>query len=72
MAHIRLNISGMQGPAGQERVERALRDLPGVWAAVVCLDQNYADVEYMDDYGPSTDDLVTALADAGYTARIGG
>jgi len=72
MAHIRLNISGLKNRDGQDRIERALRDLPGVWAAVVCLDQSYADVEYMDDYGPSTDDLVTAIADAGFTARIGG
>jgi len=72
MAHLRLNISGVQGVAAQEKVERALRSLPGVWTAVVCLDQGYADVEYVDDYGPTPDDMLGAIARAGYLARVGG
>ena len=48
MAHLRINISGMTGPACQAKIERALLTLPGMWAAVVCLDQGYADIEYAD------------------------
>ena len=72
MAHLRLNITGMTGPACQARIERALLQLPGMWSAVICLDQGYADVEYADDLGPSPEDVVGAVRGAGYGARIGG
>lgn len=72
MAHLRLNIIGMTGPACQEKIERALCDVPGVWVAVICLDQGYGDVEYADDNGPSSAQLIDAVGQAGYSARIGG
>jgi copper chaperone CopZ len=72
MAHMRLNISGMRGVPCQEKVERALKGLPGVWAAVVCLDQGYVDVEYQDDYGPATEEMIAVVKEAGYGARVGG
>jgi P-type Cu+ transporter len=72
MAHLRLNIDGMKGPACQQKIERALRGVPGVWAAVICLAQEYGDVEYTDDNGPSVTQLVDAVSRAGYSAKIGG
>lgn len=72
MAHLRLNISGMTDPTCQARIERALLQLPGMWSAVICLDQGYADIEYADDVGPSPDEVVEAVRGAGYGARIGG
>ena len=72
MAHLRLNVSGMKGPACQKKIEQALLQLPGMWVAVVCLDDGYLDVEYADDNGPTVEDLLGAIARAGYSARLGG
>ncbi len=72
MAHLRLNLMGMTGPACQAKVERELQRLPRVWAAVTCLDQGYADVEYADDGGPEAEELIAAVCRAGYSALIGG
>jgi cation transport ATPase len=72
MAHLRLNLSGLKGPACQRKIERGVGGLPGVWAAVVCLDQSYMDVEYADDNGPDAEALIAAVRKAGYSARIGG
>ncbi len=72
MGHLRLNVTGMQGPACQDKIERELGRVPGVWAAVTCLDQGYLDVEYADDNGPAADALIAAVRKAGYSARLGG
>jgi copper chaperone CopZ len=71
MAHLRLNISGMTGPPCQRKIERALNSLPGIYTAVVCLDRGYADVEYGEDL-LSADDLMQAISDVGYPAKLGG
>ena len=69
MAHLRLNVTGMRGPACQEKIERALGRVPGVWAVVTCLDPGYLDVEYADDNGPDTEALIGAVERAGYRAK---
>jgi copper chaperone CopZ len=71
MAHLRFNISGMTGTPCQQKIETRLAALPGIYSAIVCLDQGYADVEYSEDrVGP--DDVMRAIAAAGYRAIMGG
>ena len=71
MAHLRLNISGMTGTPCQQKIERALSSLPGMYSAVVCLDRGYADVEYGEDRLTSGE-VMRAIEKAGYQAKIGG
>ena len=71
MAHLRLNITGMTGTPCQQKIERALSALPGMYNAVVCLDRGYADVEYGEDRLTS-EQVLQAIRNAGYQAKIGG
>jgi Cu+-exporting ATPase len=71
MAHLRLNIAGMTGPPCQKKIERALSALPGMYSAVVCLDRGYADVEYGEDRLTASE-VMQAIRQAGYQARLGG
>lgn len=71
VAHLRLNISGMTGTLCQQKIERALIALPGIYSAVVCLDLGYADVEYGEDR-LTREDVLQAIGGAGYSARLGG
>lgn len=71
MAHLRLNIQGMTGIPCQQKIERALSTLPGMYSAVVCLDRGYADVEYGEDRLTSHE-VIQAIEKAGYQAKIGG
>jgi P-type Cu+ transporter len=71
MAHLRFNIAGMTGIPCQQKIERALSALPGIYSAVVCLDRGYAEVEYGEDRLTS-DQVMTAISQAGYQARLGG
>ena len=61
----------MTGPACQQKIERAVRSLAGVQAAVVCLERGYGDVEYDDDK-VVVDRILTTIRAAGYGARVGG
>jgi copper chaperone CopZ len=71
MTHLRLAISGMTGVPCRQKIERAVLELPGVEAVVVCLGQGYADVEYEEtELDPRV--LLETIAQAGYRARIGG
>jgi Cu+-exporting ATPase len=71
MAHLRLNIAGMTGTPCQQKIERALEALPGMYSAVVCLERGYADVEYGEDR-LTTDQVMQAIRTAGYETRLGG
>lgn len=71
MAHLRLNITGMTGTPCQQKIERALSALPGMYSAVVCLDRGYADVEYGEDRLTSGQ-VIQAIEKAGYHAKLGG
>lgn len=71
MAHLRLNITGMTGTPCQQKIERALNALPGMYSAVVCLDRGYADVEYGEDRLTS-EQVMQAIDKAGYHAKLGG
>ncbi len=71
MTHLRLAITGMTGVPCRQKIERAVLGLSGVEAAVVCLGQGYADIEYEEtELAPET--LLETIAQAGYQARIGG
>jgi copper chaperone CopZ len=71
VAHLRFSISGMTGTPCQNKIEARLAALPGIYSAVVCLERGYAEVEYGEDrVGP--DDVMRAIAAAGYRATIGG
>jgi Cu+-exporting ATPase len=61
----------MTGTPCQQKIERALLALPGIYSAVVCLDRGYADVEYGEDR-LTREDLLRTIAEAGYPARLGG
>jgi Cu+-exporting ATPase len=71
MAHLRLNISGMTGTPCQQKIERALTALPGIYSAVVCLGRGYADVEYGEDQ-LTADQLMQTIKRVGYQAKLGG
>jgi P-type Cu+ transporter len=71
MAHLRLNIAGMTGTPCQQKIERALGALPGMYSAVVCLERGYADVEYGEDR-LTTEAVMQAIRKAGYQAKLGG
>ena len=71
MAHLRLNISGMTGIPCQQKIERALSTLPGMYSAVVCLERGYADVDYGEDQ-LTADQVMATIEKAGYRAKIGG
>jgi copper chaperone CopZ len=71
MAHLRLSIAGMTGTPCQQKIERALYALPGMYSAVVCLDRGYADVEYGEDR-LSADQVMQAINKAGYQTKLGG
>jgi P-type Cu+ transporter len=71
MAHLRLNISGMTGTKCQQKIERALGALPGMYSAVVCLERGYADVDYGEDR-LTADQVMNTIEQTGYRARVGG
>ena len=61
----------MTGTACQQKIERALTELPGVYSAVVCLDRGYADVDFGEDR-LSANEVIQTINKAGYQARLGG
>ncbi|HHX73327.1 MAG TPA: heavy-metal-associated domain-containing protein [Firmicutes bacterium] len=63
-----LKVDGMSCNHCKMRVEKALKSLDGVHEAVVDLAQGTAEVEY-DAAKVSLGALITAVADAGYTAQ---
>ena len=71
MAHLRLNIAGMTGTPCQQKIERALVALPGMYSAVVCLERGYADVDYGEDK-LTADQVVSTIEQTGYRAQVGG
>jgi copper chaperone CopZ len=52
-------------------VEKALGKVPGVYGAVVDLQDGSADVDYDDDTA-TMDELMAAVAKAGYAATVDG
>ena len=71
MAKLTLKVSGMTCGHCQKRVETALTQVPGVFAAVVDLQDAKAEVDYDDDTA-TIEELTAAVAKAGYSATLEG
>jgi copper chaperone len=71
MANVKLRVTGMTCGHCQAKVEQALKAVPGVYSAVIDLPDGEAEVDFDDDC-LTTDQLVAAIARAGYGAKIAG
>lgn len=71
MATLKLRVTGMTCGHCQSKVQKALRDTPGVYSAVVDLPDGEAEVDFEDDR-VTTAQLVAAIERAGYGAKLAG
>jgi len=71
MANVKLRVTGMTCGHCQAKVEKALRAVIGVYSAVIDLPDGEAEVDFDDD-SVTTDQLVAAVAQAGYGAKVAG
>lgn len=71
MANVKLWVTGMTCGHCQAKVEQALKGVLGVYSAVVDLQDGAAEVDFNDD-ALTTDQLVAAVEDAGYRAKLAG
>lgn len=71
MANLRLKITGMTCGHCQKRVETALTGVPGVFGAIVDLQDATAEIDFDDD-AATLEDLTAAVAKAGYGASLDG
>jgi copper ion binding protein len=71
MAKVTFSVTGMTCGHCQKRVETALAQVPGVFAAVVDLQDAAAEVDYDDDTA-TIEELTAAVKKAGYTATLTG
>ena len=55
----------------QAKVEKALKGVSGVYSAIIDLPDGEAEVDFDDD-SVTTDQLVAAVTQAGYSARVVG
>jgi copper chaperone len=69
MANVKLRITGMTCGHCQAKVEKALKGIGGVYTAVIDLPDGEAEVDFNDDT-VTTDQLVAAVANAGYGAKV--
>jgi len=63
-----LNVSGMTCGHCRDKVERALKGVPGVYGAEVDLTSGTAQVETSDEVRPDT--LIDAVQRAGYRSAV--
>ena len=71
MANVKLRISGMTCGHCQAKGEKALKGVIGVYSAIIDLPDGEAEVDFDDD-SVTTDQLVAAVANAGYGAKVAG
>jgi copper chaperone CopZ len=71
MATLKLRVTGMTCGHCRTKVETALKGAGGVYSAVVDLETGEAEVDFNDD-SATTDQLIAAVARAGYGARVAG
>ncbi|HVM43160.1 MAG TPA: heavy-metal-associated domain-containing protein [Gemmatimonadales bacterium] len=69
MAKLTLKVAGMTCGHCQKRVEKALSEVPGVFTAIVDLQDGIAELDFDDD-SATIDDLTAAVAKAGYSASL--
>jgi copper chaperone CopZ len=71
MANIKLWVTGMTCGHCRAKVEKALTGVSGVYSAVVDLQDGEAEVDFDDD-ALTTDQLIGAVEQAGYGAKLAG
>ncbi|HXF96461.1 MAG TPA: heavy-metal-associated domain-containing protein [Gemmatimonadales bacterium] len=71
MATAKLWVTGMTCGHCQTKVANALKSVPGVYSAVVDLQDGEAEVDFDDDI-VTADRLLAAVEHAGYKARLAG
>lgn len=71
MACAKFRVTGMTGGHCQQTVARALKSVSGVYSAVVDLQEGEAEVDFDDD-AVTTRQLVAAVEQAGYAAKLAG
>jgi len=71
MANVKLHVTGMTCGHCQSKVEKALSGIPGVYSAIVDLQVGEAEVDFDDD-SVTTQNLMTAVEQAGYQAKLAG
>jgi len=71
MANIKLRVTGMTCGHCQAKVEKALKGVTGVYSAIVDLTDGEAEIDFDDDH-VTTEQLLTAVTKAGYSAKIAG
>ena len=71
MANVKLRITGMTCGHCQAKVEKALKGVSGVYTAVIDLPDGEAEVDFDDDQ-VTTAQLIGAVTQAGYGAKLGG
>ena len=71
MANVKLRVTGMTCGHCQAKVEQALKSVTGVYSAVIDLPDGEAEVDFDDD-SVTTQQLVAAIAKAGYGAKLAG
>ncbi|MGH7537414.1 MAG: heavy-metal-associated domain-containing protein [Gemmatimonadales bacterium] len=71
MASAKLRVTGMTCGNCQMKVEKALKGVAGVYVAVVDLQDGEAEVDFNDD-AVTTQQLVAAVEQAGYRAKLAG
>ncbi|MGH7676546.1 MAG: heavy-metal-associated domain-containing protein [Gemmatimonadales bacterium] len=71
MANAKLRVTGMSCGHCQVNVQRALRDIQGVYSAIVDLKDGEAEVDFDDDT-LTVATLIAAVERAGYGATLAG
>ena len=71
MATVKLRVTGMTCSHCQAKVEKALKGVTGVYAAIVDLPDGAAEVDFNDD-AITTAQLIGAVEHAGYGAKLAG
>jgi len=71
LANVKLRITGMTCGHCLAKVEKALKGVSGVYSAVVDLPDGEAEVDFDDDQ-VTTAQLIGAVTQAGYGAKLGG
>jgi copper chaperone CopZ len=71
MANVKLRVTGMTCGHCQAKVEKALKGIAGVYSAIIDLPDGEAEIDFDDD-AVTTEQLVAAVAKAGYGAKLAG
>ena len=71
MANVKLRVTGMTCGHCQAKVEKALKGVSGVYTAIIDLPDGEAEVDFDDD-SVTTDQLIGAVQQAGYGAKVAG